>query len=400
MGRGSREMSVGALPPSMSACKPVATMLPILEWGWPGKPLHPAYPGVLSVGQPKFVRRGAVAIRHVLRRIGISPGNAVLLPAFHCPSMVAPVVHAGARPEFYGITEDFRVTVEEIARRLTPATRAILVPHFFGVLQDLRALRDLCDEKQVVLIEDCAHAMFGAVAGQPVGSVGHYAIASPRKFVCVPEGGILTSASEPLADVLQAPASLTRAMRMAYDAVDVSVSRGRLAAFRPLVHGIKFAWQGARSQPVGDEAPAAHDGAVPAVHASVETEPLPVSRGLERVTTRLLTDRVMQRRRDNFQRLLEGVRSLPGVSVPVEMLEDGAMPYALPLVIPDPVSQFSRLKERGLPMWRWEHSQAGVCRVTDWYATALIQVPCHQSLVEGEIGRIIGILEGVLGGRT
>ena len=68
------------------------------------------------------------------------------------------------------------------------------------------------------------------------------------------------------------------------------------------------------------------------------------------------------------------------------------MPYMVPILLGDPARQFAAFKQRGLPMWRWETSARGFCAVTDRYADALVQIPCHQSLSADELKQIQELL--------
>ena len=136
---------------------------------------------VLDVGSPLLVARGAVAILLALRHARIGSGAEVLVPAFNCPSMIAPVRAAGAAAVPYAINEDLSIDTASLERLITSRTRALLAAHLLGRINDLAGIKTLCEERGIVLIEDCAHAFFGATAAGPVGSTGHYAVASPTQ---------------------------------------------------------------------------------------------------------------------------------------------------------------------------------------------------------------------------
>lgn len=129
-----------------------------------------------------------------LRQMGVGTGDEVLVPAYHSPSMVPPVLWCGATPIFYRIGADASVDLDDVAAKTGPATRALMVTHYFGFPQDLAAIRAFCDARGLQLLEDCAHCFFGTHQGRPVGSWGDYAIASSMKFFPVYEGGCLVSA--------------------------------------------------------------------------------------------------------------------------------------------------------------------------------------------------------------
>jgi dTDP-4-amino-4,6-dideoxygalactose transaminase len=345
--------------------------------------------GVLDVGSPLLVTRGAGAIRLILQKIGVQPGDEVLVPAFNCPSMVEPIEAESARPVFYGIAPDLRIGADHLEPHLSARTRAILAPHLFNRLQDLRAIRALCEAKRLVLIEDCAHALFGAVDGAPIGSVGHFAIASPRKFLPLEEGGLLTSASTDVSVLGKNLPPRERSLRLAFDAVDHSVSWGRLPGVRPPIAMLKALrrWSqstaGAPALPdlaTATELTGAGLGRSPPHRASAVTRWL---------ISRLATQDMVRRRRENYQLLADALADCATLSVLNADIQESFVPYMLPVALEDPEHQFATLKAMGMPMWRWEHSRMGVCAVTDKLARALIQIPCHQSLRASELEWII-----------
>jgi dTDP-4-amino-4,6-dideoxygalactose transaminase len=106
--------------------------------------------------------------------------------------------------------------------------------HFCGYPAEVLALRELCDERGLVLIEDCAQAIGAHVdsAGRRVGTVGELGAFSffSKKQLCVGEGGMVTTAQEPLAERVRllrshAMTSTTwdrhRGHDPAYDIVDI-----------------------------------------------------------------------------------------------------------------------------------------------------------------------------------
>lgn len=351
---------------------------------------------VLEAQPSLLLSRGAVAIRLALAAERIGTGDEVLVPAFHCPSMIAPVVAAGATPVFYGITEGLSVDLGSIKHRISPATRAILAPHFFGRVQDLSALRDLCTTTKIVLIEDCAHALTGSGQGPEVGESGDYVIASPRKFAPVGEGGFL--AGRRLQDIslnVERP-PFKRNLRILFDISDHSVAAGGLPALRG---PISFLKRLKRTTPRTSAAVSAKQPLQDQPDNQLAKELL-VPRGASAITRFLLErwdlDRAAAARRGNYRRLADAITASNQYGVLESDLPLSRAPYMLPVLLSDPVAQFSAIKQGPVPVWRWEHSQRGVCKVTDLYADALIQVPCHQSLEDDDISRIGDFFRGDL----
>jgi dTDP-4-amino-4,6-dideoxygalactose transaminase len=263
----------------------------------------------------------------------------------------------------------------------------MLVPRLFGILQDLKEVRALCDARSIVMIEDCAHAFFRPSGDHAAGSVGHYTVASTRKFFPVPEGGILTSATRDLASLDVAGVSWVQSARALFDTVDIAAGYHRLGAAGSMLRAAKAA---RRRAPVA-VADTAGNGDAAASHATS----LAVRRAaaIARVMPAHLADaQLVQARRRNYLRVVRGLQALPSIKLLEMPAVDAFVPYVVPVLLSDPERQFARLKELGVPMWRWEYSQSGICEITDWYSRALIQLPCHQSLQDTEIDRMLEMI--------
>src|SRR5664280_2815637 len=129
------------------------------------------------------------AIFLCLRELGFSNEDEVLAPSYICAAAVEPIRAYGCKPVFYPVTAECSSNLAEIENRIGPRTRALLVVHYFGFANRcLRQLRDLCDRRNLVLIEDCAHVLSGEVQGVRLGQMGDVAVFSFRKFLPVPDG--------------------------------------------------------------------------------------------------------------------------------------------------------------------------------------------------------------------
>lgn len=365
-------------------------MLPVFEFAACLRPSGTREKSVLDVGTPRNVVSGSAAINLALLHAGVRGGDEVLVPAFNCPSMVVPVRALGATPVWYGIEESLEVNVRTLERAITPRTRAVLVPRLFGIVQDLAPIRALCDERSLVMIEDCAHAFFRPRGDEQAGSVGHYTVASTRKFFPVPEGGILTSASRNLTSLDVAGVSWLQSARALFDTVDIAAGYHRLGAAGSMLRAAKAARRRAPAV-VTDKTNSADVAEEPATSLTVRA-----AAGVARLMPAHLADaQLVQARRRNYQRVVRGLQSIPALKLFAMPPADAFVPYVVPVLLSDPPRQFARLKELGVPMWRWEYSQLGICQVTDWYSRAMIQLPCHQSLTDAEIDRMLELIATV-----
>jgi DegT/DnrJ/EryC1/StrS aminotransferase family protein len=86
---------------------------------------------------------GRTAMYHGLGALGLSAGQSVLVPAFHCASLVDPIRRGEAKAAFLQVKPDCSPDVDDIRRRADASTRAIVAIHYFGFPQALQPLREL-----------------------------------------------------------------------------------------------------------------------------------------------------------------------------------------------------------------------------------------------------------------
>jgi perosamine synthetase len=138
---------------------------------------------------------GTAALHLALLALGAGPGDEVILPSYTCVALLQAVRYVGATPRLVDLEPDgYNLSVEEVRRRLTRRTRAILVPHLFGTPADIEAICGL----GVPVVEDIAQALGARVRGRPVGSFGAVAVCSfyATKVITTGEGGMVLSDSE------------------------------------------------------------------------------------------------------------------------------------------------------------------------------------------------------------
>ncbi|HXB64356.1 MAG TPA: DegT/DnrJ/EryC1/StrS family aminotransferase [Solirubrobacteraceae bacterium] len=135
---------------------------------------------------------------------GVGPGDEVIVPSFTFVATAAAVVYCGATPVFAEIASRARPSLDpdDVARRITPRTKAVCVVHYAGYAAQADRLRELCDAHGIALIEDVAHAPSATLAGRALGTWGLAGAFSffSNKVLSVGEGGLLCTDSEEVAE--------------------------------------------------------------------------------------------------------------------------------------------------------------------------------------------------------
>jgi perosamine synthetase len=162
-----------------------------------------AFAARIGVRHALTVANGTVALHLCLLALGLGPGDEVIVPAFTYIASVNCITYVGATPVFADSCADtWQLDPEEVRRRITPRTRAIMAVHVYGHPCDLAALRALADEFGLYLVEDCAEAFGSTFEGREVGTWGDIGAFSffGNKTITTGEGGMVVTGSDELRD--------------------------------------------------------------------------------------------------------------------------------------------------------------------------------------------------------
>ncbi len=143
------------------------------------------------------------ALHLILAALGLGPGDEVVVPAFTWVATANVVLYCGATPVLADVDpRTYNIDPADLARRLTPRTRAVLPVHLFGLCADMDALAGAAPG--LPLVCDAACAVGAAYKGVPAGALGLAAAFSfhPRKPVTTGEGGMVTTADAALAETM------------------------------------------------------------------------------------------------------------------------------------------------------------------------------------------------------
>lgn len=176
------------------------------------------------------VSSGTAALHLSLMALGVSPGDEVIMPSYVCTALLNAVNYTGATPVIADIDPGtLNMDPADVARRISPSTKAIIVPHMFGRMADMAELNKL----GIPLIEDCAQAV-GARSGSHMagssGAVGIFSFYATKMMSCG-EGGLVASDSKAVIDQVRQSREYdnqnTYAIRFNYKMTDVQAAMGR-----------------------------------------------------------------------------------------------------------------------------------------------------------------------------
>jgi perosamine synthetase len=125
--------------------------------------------------------KGRVALYAILKALGISAGDEVILPAYTCVVVPNAVRRAGAKPVYADILPDsYHIDPAQVQALLGPKTRAVLLQHTYGIPACLQEIMTLAGRQGIPVIEDCAHVLGTTLNGKHLGLLGDAAFFSSQ----------------------------------------------------------------------------------------------------------------------------------------------------------------------------------------------------------------------------
>jgi dTDP-4-amino-4,6-dideoxygalactose transaminase len=139
---------------------------------------------------------GTAAVHLCISALNLEPGDEVIVPPITDIGTILPILWQNAVPVFADI-EPLTMTLDpnDVSRKISRKTRAIIAVHLAGQMCDMDSLRKLADEHQLMLIEDCSQAYWAEYKGNLAGTMGDMACFSLQqsKHVTCGEGGLMVT---------------------------------------------------------------------------------------------------------------------------------------------------------------------------------------------------------------
>lgn len=153
------------------------------------------------------VANGTAALHLACLALGIGPGDEVICPSLTFVATANAVLYTGATPVFADIRGPYELTIDpdEIERRITPRTRAIMVMHYGGYPCRMEEVMEIARQHGLAVIEDAAHAPGAWLGSTPLGAwgdVGCFSFFSNKNLI-TGEGGMIVTDRDDLAEKIR-----------------------------------------------------------------------------------------------------------------------------------------------------------------------------------------------------
>jgi len=187
------------------------------------------------------VASGTDALHLALRALDIGPGDEVITVAFTFIATVEAISYVGATPVFVDINPNtFNFDVNDLEKRITPKTKAIIPVHLYGQPADMTPILEIAKKYNLYVVEDCAQAIGAEYKGKKVGSfgdIGCFSFFPTKNLGTFGDGGLVTTNSDYLAERLSSLRNHGSKTRYYHDEIGLN---SRLDEIHAAILNVKF----------------------------------------------------------------------------------------------------------------------------------------------------------------
>lgn len=163
---------------------------------WKSKELEKAICQTFGTAHAQLTSSGTAALTTAMAALGIGADDEVIMPAFTFVASFEAVLSVGAIPVLVDIDESLTLSPAAVKAAITPRTKCIMPVHMCGSMADLDALKLICQEHQLILLEDACQSIGGTYKGKYLGTIGHagtFSFDFVKTITCGEGGAVLTN---------------------------------------------------------------------------------------------------------------------------------------------------------------------------------------------------------------
>ena len=179
---------------------------PVLAMGPETDAFEKGFAAYTGVKDAAAVSSGTAALHLIFAALGLGLGNEVLTTPFSFVASANAILFVGAKPVFADIDpETLNLDPERVKTAVTGKTRAILAVHIFGLVSDMRALCDIAEGSNLIIVEDACEAIGAMLGERKAGAWGQAAAFGfyPNKQITTGEGGMVVSDDAALMELVR-----------------------------------------------------------------------------------------------------------------------------------------------------------------------------------------------------
>ena len=165
---------------------------------WKSIELEKAITETFGCKYAQLTSSGTAALTTAMAALGVGVGDEVIMPSFTFVASFEAILSVGAIPVMVDVDETLTLNPDAVRKAVTTKTKCIMPVHMCGSMADLDALKAICDEHNLILLEDACQSIGGTYKGKHLGTIGHAGTFSFDfvKMITTAEGGVVMTNNE------------------------------------------------------------------------------------------------------------------------------------------------------------------------------------------------------------
>jgi 8-amino-3,8-dideoxy-alpha-D-manno-octulosonate transaminase len=163
---------------------------------WKAKELEQEINTYFGSQYSQLTSSGTAALTTIMAAMGIGYGHEVIMPSFTFVASFEAVISVGAIPVLVDVDETLTLNPDAVRAAITPNTKCVMPVHMCGSMANLDALKDICTEHNLYLVEDACQSIGGTYKGKKLGSIGHagtFSFDYVKTMTCGEGGVVMTN---------------------------------------------------------------------------------------------------------------------------------------------------------------------------------------------------------------
>jgi dTDP-4-amino-4,6-dideoxygalactose transaminase len=343
-----------------------------------------------------------------IKAFSITADQNILMPSYNCGTEIDPILDQGIQVKYYRVKRNMVVEVEDIRTQIDPNSAAVFLIHYMGIPQPIEEIKQLCEENGLYLIEDCAHAFLSTYNSKPLGTFGDFSVFSIRKTLPIPNGGALVLNNEKAIfnEKLKKGGALS-SFFVAIELLNNKTHQDHPGLFENLIDmiigGVAFLNKIFQLflRIIRKISPYKGLSLVQLNYYCREFKRDIVLWEISTLSKRIMGnvhyDQVKEKRRANFEYLLQNLPKTKEIEIVFKTLPAGACPLFFPLIVKDRSFYYQKLKDQNITVFNyWRHLHDAV--PWDKFPEAVflkehvLGLPVHQDINFNHLDKILKVL--------
>lgn len=163
---------------------------------WKAKELESELEKTFQSNHVQLVSSGTAAVSVALASAGVGAGDEVIMPTFTFVASFEAIMMLGAIPVLVDIDDTLTLDPKAVEVAITPKTKAVMVVQMCGSMGDMDALKQICNNHNLIFVEDACQAIGGSYKGKPLGSIadlGCFSFDFVKTITCGEGGAVVTN---------------------------------------------------------------------------------------------------------------------------------------------------------------------------------------------------------------